>query len=51
VRACNVGYAYLKGDKKMGDYIQGFMKKMRDSGELAGLMKQYMTAEQIKATN
>ena len=51
VRACLVGYAYLKGDKKMGSYIDDFMKKLRDSGQLDALNKQYMTADQIKATN
>jgi ABC-type amino acid transport substrate-binding protein len=51
VRACRVGYAYMKGDQKMGDYVNGFMKKMRDSGELAKLNTQFMTAEQIRATN
>jgi polar amino acid transport system substrate-binding protein len=49
VRACKVGYAYMKGDKKMADYIGGFTKKLRDSGQLAALVKQFMTAEQIKA--
>lgn len=51
VRACKVGYAYLKGDKKMGGYVDGFIKKIRDSGQFTALIKQYMTAEQIKATN
>jgi ABC-type amino acid transport substrate-binding protein len=51
VRACKVGYAYMKGDTKMRDYVDGFIKKMRDSGQLAALVKQYMTADQIKATN
>jgi ABC-type amino acid transport substrate-binding protein len=51
VRACRVGYAYMKGDTKMQAYINGFVKKLRDSGELAALNKQYLTAEQINATN
>ncbi len=51
VRACKVGYAYMKGDKKMADYIGGFTKKLRDSGQLATLVKQFMTAEQIKAAD
>lgn len=51
VRACKVGYAYLKGDKKMAEYIDGFMKKLRESGQLEALTKQYMTVDQIKATN
>lgn len=50
VRACKVGYAYLKGDKKMGAYIDGFIKKLRDSGELTALNKKFMTADQITAT-
>jgi len=49
VRACKVGYAYMKGDKKMNDYVAGFTKKLRESGQLAALVKQFMTAEQIKA--
>ena len=51
VRACKVGYAYLKGDAKMGAYVDGFIKKLRESGQLDALNKQYMTADQIKATN
>lgn len=51
VRACKVGYAYMKGDQKMGAYLNAFMKKMKDSGELAKLNTQFMTAEQIRATN
>ena len=49
VRACKVGYAYLKGDAKMAAYLGGFTKKLRDSGQLAALVNQFMTAEQIKA--
>jgi ABC-type amino acid transport substrate-binding protein len=51
VRACKVGYAFRKGDTKMAEYIDGFMKKMRDSGQLEALNKQFMRAEQIRATN
>lgn len=51
VRACKVGYAYMKGDTKMQNYINGFIKKLKDSGELAALNKQYLTADQINATN
>jgi ABC-type amino acid transport substrate-binding protein len=51
VRACKVGYAYLKGDKKMAEYVDGFVKKIRESGELDTLTKKFMTADQIKATN
>lgn len=51
VRACKVGYAYMKGDTKMQNYINGFIKKLKDSGELAALNKQYLTVDQIKATN
>lgn len=51
VRACKVGYAYFKGDTKMKDYMDGFTRKLRDSGELAELVKKYMTAEQIRAAN
>jgi ABC-type amino acid transport substrate-binding protein len=49
VRACKVGYAYRKGDTKMRDYVDGFVKKIRDNGELDALIKRYMTADQIKA--
>lgn len=49
VRACKVGYAYMKGDQKMADYVAGFTKKLRDSGRLDALTKEFMTAEQIKA--
>jgi polar amino acid transport system substrate-binding protein len=51
VRACKVGYAYFKGDAKMKGHIDDFMKKLRDSGELDGLVKKFMTAEQIRAVN
>ena len=34
----------------MRDYVDGFMKKLRDSGKLESIIKQYMTPEQIKAT-
>jgi ABC-type amino acid transport substrate-binding protein len=51
VRACKVGYAYRKGDQKMKEYIDGFTKKLRDSGELDKLIKTFMTAEMIKAVN
>ena len=51
VRACKVGYAYFKGDKKMAAYIDDFVKKLRETGQLEALTKQYMTEEQIKATN
>jgi ABC-type amino acid transport substrate-binding protein len=51
VRACKVGYAYMKGDTKMQAYIDGFTKKLRESGQLGELVKQFMTAEQIRATN
>lgn len=51
VRACKVGYAYMKGDQKMATYLEGFTKKLRDSGQLAALVKQFMTADQIKATD
>jgi ABC-type amino acid transport substrate-binding protein len=51
VRACKVGYAYFKGDSKMKDYMDGFTKKLRDSGELGELVKKFMTAEQIRAAN
>jgi polar amino acid transport system substrate-binding protein len=50
VRACKVGYAYLKGDQKFGQYIETFLKKLKERGDLAALYKQFMTAEQIRAT-
>jgi ABC-type amino acid transport substrate-binding protein len=50
VRACKVGYAYKKGDTKMRDYVDGFIKKMRDTGQLTELINKFMTADQIKAT-
>jgi ABC-type amino acid transport substrate-binding protein len=49
VRACKVGYAYMKGDTKMAGYVAGFTKKLRDSGQLGALVTQFMTAEQISA--
>lgn len=45
---CLVGYGYMKGDKKFGEYLDGFTKKLKDFGQLAALMKQFYTAEQIK---
>jgi ABC-type amino acid transport substrate-binding protein len=51
VRACKVGYGHMKGDAKLTAYIDGFMKKLRESGQLAELTRQFMTAEQISATN
>jgi polar amino acid transport system substrate-binding protein len=50
VRACKVGYAYLKGDQKFGQYIETFLRKLKERGDLATLYKQFMTAEQIRAT-
>jgi ABC-type amino acid transport substrate-binding protein len=49
VRACKVGYGYKKGDTKMGQYIDGFVNKMRTSGKLDALITQYMKPDQIKA--
>ena len=49
IKACHVGYAYRKGDTKMRDYVDGFMKKLRDSEKLQSIIRQYMTPEQIKA--
>lgn len=49
IKACHVGYAYKKDDPKMRDYIDGFMKKIRDSGKLQSIIKEYMTPAQIKA--
>jgi ABC-type amino acid transport substrate-binding protein len=51
VKACHVGYGYKKDDTKMAAYIDGFMKKLRDSGQLDALIKQFMTPDQIKATD
>jgi ABC-type amino acid transport substrate-binding protein len=51
VRACKVGYGYKKGDTKMGEYIDGFVAKMRSSGKLDQLITQYMKPDQIKASN
>ena len=51
VRACKVGYAYMKGDTKMRDHMDAFTKRLRESGQLAELIKQFMTDEQIRATN
>ena len=48
---CKVGYGYMKGDAKFAAYVEGFTKKLRDSGQLAELMKQFFTADQISATN
>jgi ABC-type amino acid transport substrate-binding protein len=49
IKACHVGYAYKKGDTKMRDYVDGFMKKLRDSGKLQSIIKEYMQPAQIKA--
>jgi ABC-type amino acid transport substrate-binding protein len=51
VKACKVGYGYKKGDTKMREYMDAFVAKMRSSGKLDALVKQFMTADQIKATN
>jgi len=51
VKACKVGYGYKKGDKKFGAYIDGFLNKLRNSGELQKLNSEYMKPEMIKATN
>jgi ABC-type amino acid transport substrate-binding protein len=51
VRACKVGYGYKKGDTKMGEYIDGFVSKMRSSGKLDQLITQFMKPDQIKASN
>jgi polar amino acid transport system substrate-binding protein len=49
VKACKVGYGYKKGDAAMAEYINNFMREMRDSGELDALVEEYMTADQINA--
>lgn len=49
VRACRVGYAHLKGDQKFGQYVETFLKNLKEKGDLAALYKQFMTAEQIRA--
>ncbi|MBM3521746.1 MAG: transporter substrate-binding domain-containing protein [Alphaproteobacteria bacterium] len=46
--ACKVGYGYMKGDTKFAAYLDGFTKKLRESGQLAELQKQFYTAEQIR---
>jgi ABC-type amino acid transport substrate-binding protein len=51
IKACKVGYGYKKGDEKFGTYINGFLNKLRDNGELAKLNQEYMKPEMIKATN
>jgi len=51
VKACKVGYGYMKGDRKFGAYIDGFLKKLKETGELERLNRQYMKPEMIKATN
>jgi len=50
VRACKIGYAYMKGDQKFGQYIETFLRNLKEKGELAALYKQFMTAEQIRAS-
>jgi len=45
---CLVGYGYMKGDTKLGDYLNGFTTKLKTSGKLDALQKQFYTAEQIK---
>jgi ABC-type amino acid transport substrate-binding protein len=49
IKACHVGYAYRKGDTKMRDYVDGFIKKIRESGKLQSIIKEYMTPAQINA--
>jgi hypothetical protein len=39
----------MKGDAKLAEYVAGFTKKLRESGQLAELVKQFMTADQINA--
>jgi ABC-type amino acid transport substrate-binding protein len=51
VKACKVGYGYMKGDTKFGSYINGFLKKLRDAGELEKINREYMKPDMIKATN
>ena len=45
---CLVGYGHMKGDTKFTAYLNGFTKKLKDSGQLAALMTKFYTAEQIK---
>ncbi len=51
VKACHVGYAHMKGDEKMAEYVAKFTRNLRDSGEFDKLVEQYMTAEQISAVD
>jgi len=50
VKACKIGYGYMKGADKFGAYINSFLTKLRNSGELAKLNEEYMKPEMIKAT-
>jgi ABC-type amino acid transport substrate-binding protein len=49
VKACDLGFAFFKGDTKMKEYMDGIVKKLRESGDLQKLLTQYMTVEQISA--
>jgi ABC-type amino acid transport substrate-binding protein len=51
VQPCPVGYAYYKGDRKLGEYLAGVIGRMKASGELDALFKTWLTPEQIKGTN
>lgn len=51
VLPCPVGYAYFKGDKKFGDFLNGWIQKGKKSGELDTLFRKWLVPEHIKATN
>jgi polar amino acid transport system substrate-binding protein len=51
VRACKVGYGYMKGDAGMRSTIDGFIASLRSSGKLDQLIAEFMQPDQIKAAN
>jgi ABC-type amino acid transport substrate-binding protein len=51
VLPCPVGYAYLKGDKKFGQYLDGYLSRAKASGELETLFKAWLVPEHIKPAN
>jgi len=51
VLPCPVGYAYFKGDKKFGEYLDGYLARIKASGELEGLFKTWLVPEHIKPSN
>jgi cyclohexadienyl dehydratase len=47
---CPLGYGYLKGDKKLGDYLNAYIEKEKASGALDALFHKWMLPEYITPT-